>query len=569
MKKTHRLINDNIYHHIEYTQLEDLFLQTKIVNRLLFITQNALAYFAFPSINTKRYIHSIGTMHLCSHMLKNSLINCDKKVSNKFIKDLKNSILHIIKEKKLNITVKNLDFLDDNALYEFAIPTKSKIDNNVYLIVLQTLRLTGLLHDVGHFPFSHQVEYALENIYKKLEKKTKYTKKEEEFIIFYKDMTNNNQNVLHEAMGKELVDLLFEYELKDVMKNNYQKDYLELLHILCNNILHDKEDVYFSYKVLHAYIDSTVDADRLDYINRDMLSSGYISGPVDLLRITKQSIIIKNEKSFTLSFYDEGLLDIEHMLEMRFNLYKKIIYNHKIARSDTLLENVVSFLADEYFNDKSDKTDNILDSISMLWKVLDTTNDEKRLDIISQLDENWLISLFKKEYFKIKYKNKKTLQNKKYLISFEEVLFGKRFYKSLWKNLNDFYNILEFSEVDRYKFRESFGNVNKKKANKLKEDLDNLVKYWQEKDTELFLIYQVVSLSRGISKDFSLYDGNNLISIDQISTLRKRLKKSMLNSVPFFLYTNKINICDEMKQDIRNLTRKWLGIGSHFSKKTA
>jgi len=458
-----------------------------------------------------------------------------------------------LEDKKLNITVKNLDFLDDHSLYEFAIPTKSKIDNNVYLIVLQALRLTGLLHDVGHFPFSHQVEYALGNIYKKLQKQINHTKKEHEFITFYKDMTNNNQNVLHEAMGKNMVDLLFEYELKDVLENNYQKDYLKLLHTLCNNILHDKEDRYFSYKVLHTYIDSTVDADRLDYINRDMLSSGYISGPVDLLRITKQSIIIKNKKSFKLSFYDEGLLDIEHMLEMRFNLYKKIIYNHKIARSDTLLENVVLFLADEYFNDKSDKTNNILDSISMLWKVLDTTNNEKMLDIISQLDENWLISLFKKEYFKIKYKNKKTLQDKKYLISFEEVLFGKRFYKSMWKNLNDFYNILEFSEVDRYKFRESFGNVNKKKANKLKEDLDDFVKYWQEKDTELFLTYQVVSLSRGISKDFSLYYGNNLISIDQISTLRKRLKKSMLNSVPFFLYTNKINICDEMKQDIKKL----------------
>ena len=57
MKNTNKLINDNIYHHIEYTEIESYFLQTKIVNRLLFITQNALAYFAFPSINTKRYIY--------------------------------------------------------------------------------------------------------------------------------------------------------------------------------------------------------------------------------------------------------------------------------------------------------------------------------------------------------------------------------------------------------------------------------------------------------------------------------------------------------------------------------
>ena len=45
-----RLINDTIYNHIEYTKLEDKILQTKILNRLQFITQNALAYFSFPSI---------------------------------------------------------------------------------------------------------------------------------------------------------------------------------------------------------------------------------------------------------------------------------------------------------------------------------------------------------------------------------------------------------------------------------------------------------------------------------------------------------------------------------------
>ena len=556
MNKKNRLINDNIYQHIQYTELEDYFLQTKILNRLLFITQNALAYFAFPSINTKRYIHSIGTMHLVSHMFKNSLINAEKKVCFKFIDDLKKSVSTIIKNNNLNISLNNLDLLDDPSLYEYIIPTKSKTYSNIYLIILQALRISGLLHDVGHFPFSHQIEFALKKIYRKLLSKNQHNQKEKEFIAFYNEITNNTSSVLHEALGKYLSNLLFEHELKEYINTKNQTDYIKLLHILCDNIFNDKKDENFSYKILHSYIDSTVDADRLDYINRDMLSSGYISGAVDLIRITKQSILIQNKKLFKLSFYDEGLIDIEHMLEMRFNLYKKLIYNHKIARSDALLENVIVFLAENYF--KETKTPELLNSISMLWRFLDTTCNEKKLDTISQLDENWLISLFKKEYFKIKYDKNKSKKEQKYLLSFDEVLFGKKVFYSMWKNLNDFYNILEFSEVDRYKLRERFGTINQNKIKLLEKELNNLVEKWQNKEKGLFLTYQIIELNTGISKDFCLYDGNNLISIDQVSTLRNRLKKSILNTVPFFLYSNQSCIDNKLKQDIKSILYNYL-----------
>ncbi len=79
-----RLINDTIYNHIEYTKLEDKILQTKTLSRLQFITQNALAYFSFPSITTKRFIHCIGTMHLSSYMLENAMLNASNDAKNSF-----------------------------------------------------------------------------------------------------------------------------------------------------------------------------------------------------------------------------------------------------------------------------------------------------------------------------------------------------------------------------------------------------------------------------------------------------------------------------------------------------
>ena len=54
-----------------------------------------MAYFSYPSITTKRFIHSLGTMHLSSFMFKNALLNADKKTENDFLSSLKKVIISI------------------------------------------------------------------------------------------------------------------------------------------------------------------------------------------------------------------------------------------------------------------------------------------------------------------------------------------------------------------------------------------------------------------------------------------------------------------------------------------
>ena len=491
-------------------------------------------------------------MHLSSYIFKNGLLNAHKETKNCFLKDLKRAVKAIIKEENLNISLDDLAYFDNKALYQFTIPTKNKKDRVIYTIILQTIRLVGLLHDVGHLPFSHQVEYALKKIYHEMKSKDTFTKKELNFIKIYEEITENSEEVLHEAIGKQLLIVLFEYEIFDLIKDSGEKDLIKLIKILSLKILENKTYQGFDFSVLHKVIDSTVDADRLDYINRDMLASGYITGPNDHIRITKQAVFVHEKDKYHLSYFDMSLIDIEHMLEMRFNLYKKVIFNHGIAKTDAILENVVRYLAKKYF-DKEEESIKLSDSISMLWNFTKHKNIENRLDTISQLDENWLISLFKEEYFQIKRKKELSHEDKKYIYCFEEVLFGKRYFRSPWKNLNEFYKVLDFTTVQRYQFRESFGNITQQREKELQKRLDDFVLKWEDKENELFFTYQIVSFKLGVGKDFTFYDGENLISIDEISTLRKRLKQSMLNTVPFYIYSNKKNMNEQMKEDLRKI----------------
>ena len=80
------------------------------------------------------------------------------------------------------------------------------------------------------------------------------------------------------------------------------KKYLKLIKRLAILILEEQVFEGFDFKVLHEFVSSTVDADRLDYINRDMLASGLYNRTNDHIRITKQSCLVQKELYFYLSF---------------------------------------------------------------------------------------------------------------------------------------------------------------------------------------------------------------------------------------------------------------------------
>ena len=523
-----RYVNDTVYGHIPYTGIEAKLLQTRILNRLLFISQNALAYFAFPSVSTKRYIHSMGTMHMVSHLFRHALLNAEDSLRRDFFAQMRLAVTAIIKQEDLSIDLARFR-IQDHTLQTFALPLEQE-EETLYFILLQALRIAGLLHDVGHLPFSHQSEYALERLYRHIAAKQTHTKEERRFLTFYETYTLGGKEALHERLGQAYLAMLFEIEVAELAESS--RELVRLYARLVDAILDEKTIGEVDLAVLHEFVSSTVDADRLDYINRDQLASAYVASGSDLMRLASEAVMVRFEGAFRLSYFTSALYDVEHVLEMRFNLYKKVFSTHNIRLLDTLLEEVIAFLAMRYLL-APEKKRKVYDTVAMMWKIPYRKNPQKRLDLLSQLDENWLISLFKREYFKIKYRPTHTDTERFYLLAFETILFGKRAFRSYWANLSQFYAELGFSKSERVRFKERFGHMDHTQRQRLVQQLDEAI---ADSANEGFYAYSIVSLSLGIESRFILFDGQKCLSLDEISTVRKRLATSLANTVPFFMY---------------------------------
>jgi len=243
-------IRDPIHGLIEYNEIEENIINSPPFQRLRGIRQLALATFVYPGAHHTRFEHCIGTMHLAGKVGEKLELDGDKR---------------------------------------------------------NFLRLAGLLHDIGHGPFSHVSEQIME----------KYAKK---FSDEYRDVAENT----HELMSILLIQK--QHDIKKILNQEQRDNIVEFLKKQKRRSI--EKDI----------ISGPLDVDKLDYLLRDSHFAGVRYGVFDLDKITESLIPIPISKRETqLGIDEEGIHAVEQMLLAKYHMNAQV-YQHRIRRvTDAML----------------------------------------------------------------------------------------------------------------------------------------------------------------------------------------------------------------------------------------
>ena len=150
--------------------------------------------------------------------------------------------------------------------------------------------LAGLLHDVGHGPFSHAFEHVTKHSHED------YTAK----IILGETEINQVLTEVSPRLPEDIVSII---------EHNHPND------------------------ILNQIISGQLDADRMDYLLRDSYFSATSYGQFDLERILRTMRVRKideNKKALVVKY--TGIHSVEDYIMARYQMYWQVYY-HPVARS--------------------------------------------------------------------------------------------------------------------------------------------------------------------------------------------------------------------------------------------
>ncbi len=508
MSKKTSVFADLVHYPIVVTDIEKRIISTSLFNRLHHVRQDSTAYLTYPSATHTRFSHSLGVMHIATELFFNGIANADDDVLDGFIKDFRNEInakakdeafINSVRERtgKDDKTVREKFYLLDSSSQEnvFSIyipnlrplrskPSTADVINNkqtndefndvdVLKFALQTLRILALLHDIGHPPYSHMVEYSFTEIYNRVSSKNpeKREKSEIDFYVnlhrFFEDSNpqkkSKSKNYIppkippfHEQLGRDLLQKILSlttlgYESQQLVSRD-----VETLAYLVNRCYQPPEALksYPSLMALSLLIEDSFGADRLDYVVRDLSMSGVSRGYIRYNRLFRNYQLIQENKPKSYSFLPtiRALSTLEEFHNMRHDLYKYVLFHHRVCKTDALLQECVIRLIDNYFENESaekgedqtkdghdDDSNNYLPNrVDALWIPFKQGYFEGTISKVLQWDDNLLMSILRKEFYTLEQKENNSNQHAPLFLMLEELLTGKKHYFSLYKRLEEY-----------------------------------------------------------------------------------------------------------------------------------
>jgi len=263
-------IRDPVYGFISFNEWEREIINHPAFQRSRRIRQLAFTDLIYPGATHTRFEHSIGVMHLATKMF-DAIVQKDK----------------------------NKRILKDYIGYNEAGFAKDR----------QLVRLGGLLHDVGHAPFSHASEEILPL---NAEKEKPY--KHEDYTVA----------IIRGPLKEVIEDHKFN-------RTNYNISAEEVAALIEGNV-----SILGPRSFWKILISSQLDADRSDYLLRDSLHIGVKYGlyDIDRLLVTLTLGVQPKEESeeVVLGISEGGWHVAESLIIARYQMFTQVYY-HKTRRA--------------------------------------------------------------------------------------------------------------------------------------------------------------------------------------------------------------------------------------------
>jgi uncharacterized protein len=233
-------VRDPLWNNIRLEPLARRLIDTAVVQRLRYVRQLGLAYLVYPGATHSRFEHALGTYHLSRRALA---------------------------------------LLDEQS----ALPPDSAA----------IARMAALLHDVGHYPFSH----ALEEI----------------GAPAHEDVARGL------VMGGELAEILC-----GALGETAPARIVALIQ--------GKSD-----EPLQGLISGSLDLDKLEYLRRDALMCGVPYGEIDVDRLLHSLVVVEGE----IGVLEKGLAALESLLFAKYQMYRNVYWHHAVRSATAMYKRLV------------------------------------------------------------------------------------------------------------------------------------------------------------------------------------------------------------------------------------
>ena len=243
------ILRDPLWNNVRVDELTLQLIDTDIFQRLRYVRQLGLAYLVYPGATHTRFEHAVGAYHLAR------------------------GTVAMMAER---------DVLDGAGAEEQAV-----------------VRAAALLHDVGHYPFSH----ALEEI----------------------------GQLHHEDVARPLI---MTGAIAELLTQGISRDAPQRVFDLINGI---------STSPLQGLISGSLDLDKIDYLKRDAFMCGVPYGEIDVERLTNSLLVLDDPESGrpVIGVLEKGLSALESLLFAKYQMYRNVYWHHAVRSATAMYKRMV------------------------------------------------------------------------------------------------------------------------------------------------------------------------------------------------------------------------------------